>query len=142
MANAIDTIDKNIRVLIVDDYAATRDLIRAILRSVGFTEMSQAENGADAITLLHGEQFDLIICDWNMPQVTGLEVLKMVRDNPIHRNVAFIMLTAEAYKESIVAALEAGVTDYIAKPFTAEVLLSKIAVAMKGKKATPSVPKE
>lgn len=126
----IEAIDKKKRILVVDDYAATRDLIRAILRSVGFTEILQAENGSDAIHLLRAERVDLIICDWNMPQVTGLEVLKTVRSDIILKTVPFIMLTAEAYKESVAAALEAGVTDYIAKPFTADILLGKIASAM------------
>lgn len=129
--NSIETVSKKSRILIVDDYAATRDLIRAILRSVGFTDIFQAENGHDAIKLLHSERIDLIICDWNMPQVTGLEVLKVIRSDAILKHMPFIMLTAEAYKESVTAALSAGVTDYISKPFTAEILLSKIASAMK-----------
>lgn len=126
MAAELEHIDRKIKILIVDDHAATRELVRAILRSTGFTELAQAENGAAAIDYIDHNQVDLVVCDWNMPVVTGLEVLKAVRDRHAMKNIPFIMLTAEAYRESLTAAVQAGVSDYIAKPFTADTLLSKI----------------
>lgn len=125
MAN-IDFISRDIGILIVDDHMSTRDLIRAILRSAGFTNLFLAENGKLALDVLKYESIGLIICDWNMPVLNGLETLKMVRSDPKHANVPFIMLTAEAYKESVSAAVEARVSEYVAKPFTAEILLGKI----------------
>lgn len=124
--SSIDFVNKDIGVLVVDDHISTRDLIRAILRSAGFSNLYLAENGKTALETLSREKIGLIICDWNMPVLNGLETLKLVREDPRHSNIPFIMLTAEAYKESIVAAVEAKVSDYVAKPFTAEILLAKI----------------
>lgn len=124
--DSIEFISKDIGILIVDDQIATRDLIKAILRGTGFTNVAQAENGMMALDLLNKNQFNLIVCDWNMPEMNGLELLKKVRSDSRFSKIPFIMLTAEAYQESVRAALEAGVTDYIAKPFTAEILLKKI----------------
>jgi two-component system chemotaxis response regulator CheY len=123
---SIESINKEIGILIVDDHLSTRDLIRAILRGSGFINLFMADNGLVALNTLAHETVHLIICDWNMPVMNGLETLKEVRSDPRYSNLPFIMLTAEAYKESIVAAVEAKVSDYVAKPFTAEVLLNKI----------------
>lgn len=124
--NKIEFVSRDINILIVDDHASTRDLIRAILRSSGFVSLLQAENGKLAIEILKKETVQLIICDWNMPMFSGLEVLKFVRGDSRNKDVPFIMLTAEAYADSLKAAIEAGVSDYIAKPFTADTLLNKI----------------
>lgn len=121
---------RKIKILIVDDHSATRELVRAVLRGNDSYEIISAEDGHSALIMLSKERFDIIVCDWNMPNVTGLEVLKQVRDNPSTRYTPFIMLTAEAYRESVAAALEAGVTDYVAKPFTASILLAKIEKAL------------
>ena len=127
-------LDTSIKILVADDYAATRDLIRAILRATGFTNIFQAENGQEAIQRIYSEQPQLVICDWNMPIANGLEVLKAVRSDSRFVDLPFIMLTAEAYRESISAAVQAGVSEYIAKPFTAEILIKKIEKVMKNKK--------
>lgn len=134
MPAELEHIDRKIKILLVDDHAATRDLVKAILRGTGFTDISQAENGSMAIEYIDRNPVQLVICDWNMPYITGLEVLKALRERDPNRLIPFIMLTAEAYKESIAAAVEAGVTDYIAKPFTADILLQKISRAFMKKK--------
>lgn len=128
----IDLVDRNIHILVVDDHAVTRELIKTILRTVGFTNIAQAENGLEGMRRITQEPFDLVICDWNMPHCTGLDLLKMVRENSSTAHLPFLMLTAEAYRESVKAAIEAGVTDYMAKPFTAEILLAKVGRAAKG----------
>jgi two-component system chemotaxis response regulator CheY len=123
----IDFVSKDISILIADDHASTRDLIKAILRSTGFNRVHQAENGKMLLDCLIKEKVNLIICDWNMPVLNGLETLKCVREDSRYKDIPFIMLTAEAYGDSLKAAIAAGVSDYIAKPFTAETLLNKIA---------------
>jgi two-component system chemotaxis response regulator CheY len=120
-------VSRDIAILVVDDHASTRDLIKAILRSAGFTRVLQADNGRNALEMLRRERFGLIICDWNMPVLNGLETLKSVRGDAALSNLPFIMLTAESYSDSLKAAIAAGVSDYIAKPFTADTLLNKIA---------------
>lgn len=127
----IDNVDRNIKILIIDDHAVTRELIRTILRSAGFVDIAHAENGMEAMRRISQEAFDFIICDWNMPHCTGLDLLKMVRENHRTASMPFLMLTAEAYRESVKAAIEAGVTDYMSKPFTADTLLAKVGKAAK-----------
>ena len=131
MPSNLEHIDKTIKILVVDDQAPTRQLVRSILRSIGFSEIAQAENGQLAIEYINHNDVGLVICDWNMPLVTGLEVLKAVRSIESLKRIPFIMLTAEAYRESLAAAVQAGVTDYISKPFTAETLISKISGVFK-----------
>lgn len=115
-----------VRVLVVDDYLLTRDMVRAILRGIGFTHVVTAENGEIALRALEQHAFHLVICDWNMPTMSGIELLRAVRAMPRYKTLPFLMLTAEAYRENVLEATKAGVTDYVAKPFTAEVLGSKI----------------
>jgi two-component system, chemotaxis family, chemotaxis protein CheY len=118
--------DSEIVILIVDDHPMTRNMVKAILRGGGFEKILQAEDGHDAIMTIRKEKIDMIICDWNMPTTTGLEVLQEVRSIDGMKELPFIMLTAEAYRENVVAAAKAGVTDYCVKPFTAETLLRKV----------------
>jgi two-component system, chemotaxis family, chemotaxis protein CheY len=116
-----------IPVLVVDDYMLTREMVVSILRQIGFLRILVAEDGEQAITQLGNHRFGLVICDWNMPNVTGIEVLKAMRDkDEAYAKTPFLMLTAEGYRENVVAAKEAGVTDYIVKPFTALTLIKKI----------------
>jgi len=118
--------DKALKILVVDDHSLTRTMVRAILKGIGFENILQAENGQEAVEhILHGN-IEIVICDWNMPEGTGLEVLKTIRTDERFRDLPFIMLTAEAYRENVAAALSAGVTDYIVKPFTADVLAEKL----------------
>ena len=116
----------DLMILVVDDHPITRNMVKAILKGLGYKNIFQAECGATAIQLLKTEKFELIICDWNMPQMSGLDVLKKVRDMKKYKAIPFLMLTAEAYRENVTAAMQSGVTDYIIKPFTADVLANKI----------------
>ena len=113
-------------ILVVDDYALTRELLRSILKQLGFNNVICVEDGRRAIEKIREEAIDLVICDWNMPGMTGLEVLEAVRSDNKSKNLPFLMLTAEAYRENVVEAIKAGVSDYIAKPFTAQIINEKI----------------
>jgi len=125
----IESVSKDITVLVVDDQVLTRNLVKAILRNQGFKSIIQAENGLLAINMLNKEEIGLVVCDWNMPGATGLDVLKATRAVSGNK-VPFVMLTAEAYRKNIDEATEAGVTAYVLKPFTPEVLCEKIAIAL------------
>ena len=127
-------VDKNISILVVDDQPMTRNMVRAILRSMGFYQIIMADSGHQAVELIKEEMVDLIVCDWNMPMMSGLEFLVAVRSKPMTRNTPFIMLTAEAYQENVKAAIDAGVSDYVIKPFTAEVLTRKVTEVLSRKK--------
>ena len=118
--------NEHINVLVVDDHAMTRNMVKAILVSLGFKNILQAENGTFAVQRIQEEPIDLVICDWNMPQMSGLEVLKKVRLDERYTKLPFLMLTAEAYRENVNAAMQSGVSDYIIKPFTAEILAGKL----------------
>ncbi len=118
--------DKNIKILIVDDFTTMRKVIRNLLKSVGYENIIEAEDGAIALRTLKNNEVDFIISDWNMPNMSGLELLKAVRaDNELSKT-PFLMVTAEALQDNVIAAVKAGVSNYIVKPFTAEVLNSKI----------------
>ena len=130
---AFDDVDKSICILIADDYALTRDLVRSILKQLGFLNVVTAEDGRKALDKIRNEQIDFVICDWNMPEMSGFEVLRAVRADANIKNIPFLMLTAEAYKENVEAALKAGVSDYIVKPFSAQVLTDKLEGLMRKK---------
>ena len=119
--------NQELKVLVVDDFASMRDLIRKSLTRLGFSQISMATGAVDAVRQIEaGEQFDLIISDWNMPNMTGLELLNYVRAEKQLENVPFLMITAEAQRENIIEAAKAGVSQYIVKPFTEEALQEKI----------------
>jgi two-component system chemotaxis response regulator CheY len=122
----LDGDKSGIRILVVDDHALTREMVGSILKGLGFTSLEQAEDGYVALQKIQNSVFDLVICDWNMPRMSGLEVLHDVRSRQATKKMPFLMLTAEAYRENVVEAMKAGVSDYISKPFTAEVLGRKI----------------
>jgi two-component system chemotaxis response regulator CheY len=111
--------DSNMRVLIVDDFANVRWILRKILKRNGFTNVTEADNGKSALKVLKKEKFDLILCDWTMPVMSGLELLNKVRSDDELKNIPFVMITAEAQKDNIAKAVEAGITNYVMKPFTA-----------------------
>jgi two-component system, chemotaxis family, chemotaxis protein CheY len=117
---------KNIRVLIVDDFATMRRMIRNILKQLGFENIEEADNGAAAMRVLETRDIDLIISDWNMPQMSGLELLKAVRADDRFKDLPFIMVTAEGQQENILEAARSKVSQYIVKPFTAETIAQKI----------------
>jgi two-component system chemotaxis response regulator CheY len=118
--------DKKIKILIVDDFATMRKVIRNLLKQVGYENIAEAENGQIAMRMLQAQKVDFIISDWNMPIMSGLELLKAVRMDENLKKTPFLMVTAEALKENVVEAVKAGVNNYIVKPFTAEILEEKI----------------
>ena len=118
---------QELKVLIVDDFASMRDLIRKSLMRLGFSKITMATGAVDAVRQIEaGGEFDLIISDWNMPNMTGLELLNYVRTEKQLKNIPFLMITAEAQRENIIEAAKAGVSQYIVKPFTEEALQEKI----------------
>lgn len=122
----IENVDKSISILVVDDHSLTRDMVRVILRQFGFLNISTAENGLRAIERLNETKIDLVICDWNMPSMSGIEVLRAIRSSQKYNDIKFIMLTAEAYRDSVKEAASLHVNAYIAKPFTANQLGEQI----------------
>lgn len=114
------------KVLIVDDYATMRRIIRNLLTQIGFDDIEEAEDGENALTKMRAKQFGLVLSDWNMSPVTGLELLKTVRADSSLAKTPFILITAESKPENILAAKQAGVNNYIIKPFNAETLKTKI----------------
>lgn len=118
--------DKNIKILVVDDFATMRKVIRNLLKQVGYENIVEAEDGVLALRVLKSQKIDLVISDWNMPNMTGLELLKAVRSDEDLKPTPFLMVTAEALQDNVIAAVKAGVSNYIVKPFTAEVLNEKI----------------
>jgi two-component system chemotaxis response regulator CheY len=118
--------DKQIKILIVDDFATMRKVIRNLLKQLGYENIVEAEDGVAALRILRSQKIDLVISDWNMPNMTGLELLKEVRADEELKATPFLMVTAEALQDNVIAAVKAGVNNYIVKPFTAEVLNEKI----------------
>ncbi|MBF0523558.1 MAG: chemotaxis response regulator CheY [Deltaproteobacteria bacterium] len=119
-------LDLKARILIVDDFSTMRRIIRNLLRQLGYNNIEEADDGAVALPMLKAKKFDFIISDWNMPQMSGLELLQNVRADETLKDVPFLMVTAEALKENIIKAVQAGVSNYIVKPFTADTLKEKI----------------
>ena len=114
------------RILVVDDFASMRKIIKGLLKQIGFQNIEEADDGSTALEKLKIGEFDLVICDWNMPKVPGIEVLKAVRNDPRLKDLPFLMVTAKAKKDNVMEAVKAGVNQYIVKPFTAETLQKKI----------------
>lgn len=118
--------DKNLKFLVVDDFTTMRRIVRNLLKELGFVNVDEAEDGAVALRKLQDGNFDFIVSDWNMPNMDGLTMLQNVRANEALKNIPVLMVTAEAKKENIVAAAQAGASGYIVKPFTAAVLEEKL----------------
>lgn len=118
--------DKNMKILIVDDFSTMRRIIKNLLRDLGFTNTSEADDGQTALPMLKNGDFDFLVTDWNMPGMTGIELLKHVREDERLKDLPVLMVTAEAKRDQIVAAAQAGVNGYVVKPFTAAVLKEKI----------------
>jgi two-component system, chemotaxis family, chemotaxis protein CheY len=119
-------VDTNMKVLVVDDFATMRRIVKNILVQLGFKNIVEADDGTTAVDVLKTEKIDLIISDWNMPKMTGLDLLKHVRADADLGATPFIMVTAEAQQDNIILAVKAKVSQYIVKPFTAETLGEKI----------------
>ena len=122
----MDTMDSNIRVLVVDDFAEMRRILRHILKQIGLKNITEADNGKSAIEVLKKEKFGLILCDWDMPEMSGLELLNKVRSDDELKNIPFLLVTAEAQKDNIADAFKAGVSDYVMKPFTVKNIIEKV----------------
>ena len=118
--------DKNMKILVVDDFSTMRRIIKNLLRDLGFTNTAEADDGSTALPLLKGGGFDFLVTDWNMPGMTGIELLQQVRADEQLKTLPVLMVTAEAKREQIVEAAQAGVNGYVVKPFTAAVLQEKI----------------
>ena len=120
------TIDKSMQVLIVDDYKTMLRIIRNLLKQIDFNNVEEAMDGSEALSKLRASSFGLVISDWNMAPMTGLQLLQEVRADNRLKTTPFIMITAESKTENVVAAKQAGVSNYIVKPFNAETLRDKI----------------
>lgn len=118
--------DKNMRFLVVDDFSTMRRIVRNLLKELGFSNVEEAEDGQVALHKLRNSPFDFVVSDWNMPNMTGIELLKNVRADPQLKHLPFLMVTAEAKKENIIEAATAGASGYIVKPFTAATLDEKL----------------
>ncbi|HPW68051.1 MAG: chemotaxis response regulator CheY [Desulfomonilia bacterium] len=119
-------IDKNMKILVVDDFSTMRRIVKNILRQLNFNNIVEADDGASALDILQKEKIDMVVSDWNMPKMTGLELLKAIRGDDALKDIPFLMVTAEAQQENIIEAVKSGVSNYIVKPFTAETLGQKI----------------
>ena len=118
--------DSNMKILIVDDFSTMRRIIKSLLRDLGFNNTSEADDGSTALPMLQSGGFEFLITDWNMPQMPGIELLKRVRADANLARLPVLMVTAEAKRDQIVEAAQAGVNGYIVKPFTAVTLKEKI----------------
>lgn len=123
--------DTSIKVLIVDDFATMRRILKNILKQIGFKNILEADDGTTALEVLDRQSVDLIISDWNMPKMTGLELLKSVRASDQYKKTPFLMVTAEAQKQNVIEAVQAGVSNYVVKPFTAEAISEKLTKILK-----------
>ncbi len=119
-------VDPNMPILVVDDYKTMIRIIGNLLKQINFTNIHEASDGAAALTKLRSQDFKLVISDWNMEPMSGYELLKEVRADDKLRSIPFVMITAESKTENVVAAKEAGVNNYIVKPFNAETLKTKL----------------
>ncbi len=119
-------IDTSIKVLVVDDRSTMRRIVKNVLKQIGFADMVEAENGQDALNKLKSENIGLIVSDWNMPVMQGIELLRAVRADAELKHLPFLMVTVEAQKENIIEAVQAGVSNYVVKPFSAEALQGKL----------------
>lgn len=118
--------DKNMRILVVDDFPTMRRIVRNLLKELGYGNVDEAEDGAAALARLRNGGFDFVISDWNMPNLDGLSMLKAIRADATLSQLPVLMVTAEAKKENIIAAAQAGANGYVVKPFTAAVLDEKL----------------
>ncbi|MEI6895873.1 MAG: chemotaxis response regulator CheY [Psychromonas sp.] len=118
--------DRNMKVLIVDDFSTMRRIIKNLLRDLGFTNTFEADDGNTALPMLKEGGFEFVVTDWNMPIMQGIDLLKEIRKDPKLKHLPVLMVTAEAKREQIIEAAQAGVNGYIVKPFTAGTLKEKL----------------
>lgn len=118
--------DKNMKILVVDDFSTMRRIIKNLLKDLGFTNIQEADDGNTALPMLQQGDFDFVVTDWNMPGMQGIDLLRAIRADESLKHTPVLMVTAEAKKEQIVAAAQAGVNGYVVKPFTAATLKEKL----------------
>jgi two-component system chemotaxis response regulator CheY len=118
--------ERKMRFLVVDDFSTMRRIVRNLLKELGYTDVEEADDGSTALARLKAEKFDFVVSDWNMPNMTGIELLKAVRADAALKHLPVLIVTAEAKKENIVEAAHAGASGYIVKPFTAATLDEKL----------------
>jgi len=118
--------DPKMKFLVVDDFSTMRRIVKNILKQLGYENIEEAEDGAQAYSKLKGGSFEFVVSDWNMPNMDGLELLKKIRSDDQLKHLPVLMVTAEAEKDKVITAIQAGVSNYVVKPFTAEVLKEKM----------------
>lgn len=117
---------KDMRILVVDDFSTMRRIVKNILRQLGYNNVVEADDGTTALAKLKAEKIDFCITDWNMPKMSGLELLKEIRADEALKDIPVLMVTAEALQENIITAIKAGVSNYVVKPFDAATMAEKI----------------
>ena len=123
---ALSDVDRKIPILVVDDFSTMRRIVKGCLKQLGFENITEAEDGKIALSKLQASAFSLIISDWNMPNMMGIDLLKAVRADAKLKPIPFLMVTAEAQKENIIEAAKSGVSNYIIKPFTPDGMQQKL----------------
>lgn len=118
--------DKNLKFLVVDDFSTMRRIVRNLLKELGYTNVDEAEDGVVALQKLKSGGFQFVVSDWNMPNMTGIELLRAIRADAALKHLPVLMVTAEAKKENIIEAAQAGASGYVVKPFTAATLEEKL----------------
>lgn len=126
MPDLEDTLDKSMKILVVDDFSTMRRIIKNLLRDLGFSNIEEADDGTTALPMLQNSAFDFVVTDWNMPGMQGIDLLRAIREDAELKDIPVLMVTAEAKREQIIEAAQAGVNGYIVKPFTAATLKEKL----------------
>jgi two-component system chemotaxis response regulator CheY len=118
--------DPNMKILVVDDMATMRRIVKTVLKQLGFSNIVEAENGEEGLQKLRSDTFQFVVSDWNMPVMTGIDMLRAIRADENLKAIPVLMVTAEAQQANLVEAVQAGVSNYIVKPFTAETMQEKL----------------
>ena len=118
--------DPNMKILVVDDMSTMRRIVKNILKQLGFNNLEEAENGQEALTKLKADTYGFVVSAWNMPVMMGIDMLRAIRADESLKKIPVLMVTAEAQKENLMEAVQAGVSNYVVKPFTAETMQDKI----------------
>lgn len=127
MGGTEEILDKNLKILIVDDFSTMRRIVKNLLRDLGFTNTHEADDGARALPMLQNEgDYQFVVTDWNMPEMEGIDLLKAIRADVKLKHIPVLMVTAESKRDQIIAAAHAGVNGYVVKPFTADILKDKL----------------
>jgi two-component system, chemotaxis family, chemotaxis protein CheY len=135
MVYHMSTVNPHLKFLVVDDFSTMRRIVKNLLQELGYNNVQEADDGATALPMLKANDFDILITDWNMPSMPGLALLKAVRADPKLSKLPVLMVTAEAKREQIVEAAQAGVNGYVIKPFTAQTLSEKLGKILQSRPA-------